>query len=247
MVFDKRRRKMRKTLIAMMLFVAIIFISTSVTANLLYPYPIIEPDGSNSVSPYLCNTSLGRGFWFEQSPDAKNWAIDWDKERRPFRTIVIHHSAGKINETPLEMEAIAKEKYIARYNSYDNDPYVKGLEPHSFHIVLNQETFLPYHYLIYEDGKIIRWLKPLINIDGTWYIDNVAWHAGNWGVNCESLSVCLVGDYSHSSPTEEQLGALQGLVTELKLYNQDAKVVPHYDINTKTDCPGDKYSQWAIT
>lgn len=251
----KKREKMKIfkiALIALLVIPMLICISTAKeNDSLLYPYPYIA-NGENGAEktifmlPYLTNSTPGKEFWFEHSANNKSWGIDWDKERMPFTTVVIHHSAGKANETPEEMETIAKEKYIARYNSSDNDPYVKGLEPHSFHIVSGKETFLPYHYLIYENGTTINWLNPLIQINKTWFVDNVAWHAGNWSINCQSLSIVLVGDYSNSSPTKEQLSSLKELINELKRYNDKIKVVPHYEINSKTNCPGEEYSNWAI-
>jgi hypothetical protein len=202
--------------------------------NGLYPY-------ETSILPYLNKTMEDRYFWFEVSPDENSWGVDWDKERKAFTTIVIHQSGSDIKQMPEEMEDINKKAYVSRYNSGDNDPYVKGLEPHSFHIVNGKETFVPYHYLIYQDGTVINWLNPLVKKDGIWQIDNVAWHVGNWTLNCESLSVCLIGNLTSNYPTRLQLQSLEKLIDELRGYNPNLTVIPHRTLNIS----GSKYKEWA--
>jgi hypothetical protein len=198
-----------------------------------------------NMAPYVEKTMENRSFWFQKDTDDCCWEVDWDKERKPFAKVIIHHTGGSPDQEPAEMEDVNKEKYIARYDSDDNDPYVKGLEPHSSHVVNGKETFLPYHYLVYENGTTVDWLEPLTLRNGIWYIDMVAWHAGNWSVNCESISVCLVGNYSVKEPTVAQKASLERLIANLRYYNADLEVLPHYAINQKTDCPGPLYENWS--
>ncbi|MDD4409897.1 MAG: peptidoglycan recognition family protein [Candidatus Pacebacteria bacterium] len=213
-------------------FLASLSVADSGTDS-LYPY-------SESILPYLNKTMEGRCFWFSVSSDEKTWGVDWNKERLPFTKIIIHHTGGSTDQSLGEIEAINKERYIARYNSSDNDPYVKGLEPHSGHMVNGKETFMPYHYMIYENGTVLEWLNPLIKEEGAWYVDNVAWHAGNWTTNCESLSVCLIGNYTANYPTEKQLQSLKNVIADLKGYNPKADVLPHKALIV----PGSKYGEW---
>lgn len=219
-------------------FIAIIalaiFPSAAENEGSLYSY-------DQSILPYLSKTAENRCFWFSVSPDEKHWGVDWNKERLPFSKIMIHHTGGSIDQSPAEMEEANKQRYVARYESEDNDPYVKGLIPHSSHIVNGQETFLPYHYLVYENGTTIEWLSPLTDINGVWHVDNVAWHAGNWQTNCESISICLVGDYVNNTPTKAQISSLKKVISGLKAFKPDPEIMYHRSLTV----PGSKYESWS--
>ena len=224
---------MKIWIFVVLLLVAVPFIASAQ----LYPYHETE----TSVLYYLENTQENRSFWFVYSENNDRWGVDWDKERLPFKKVMIHHTGGEMDQLPEEMEEVSKMKYIARYASDDNDPYVKGLEPQSSHVINGKETFLPYHFLIYQNGEIINCLSPLTYQNNTWYIDNVAWHAGNWIFNCESLSIGLVGNFGSDYPSDEQLKSLSKLINFLRKYNPNLEVFPHRTLEGKTS----KYPIWG--
>ena len=194
--------------------------------------------------PYIDATlAEKRNIWFVSI--GNYWYVDWDAERLPFRTVVIHHSAGPNNVTVAEINQGCKESlYAKRYASGNNDPYVKGLEPHSGHMVNGQESFLPYHYIVYPDGTTKKGLSPLISINGVWYVDQVGWHAGNWEINCQSLAILLIGDYSNATPPPAQIKAVKKIINGLKFFNPELEVAPHYQFNSQTNCPGSTFEQW---
>ncbi|MFA5009425.1 MAG: peptidoglycan recognition family protein [Candidatus Paceibacterota bacterium] len=194
--------------------------------------------------PYIEATlAEKRNLWFVSK--GSYWYIDWDAERLPFEIVVIHHSEGPSNVTVAEINQGCKESlYARRYASGNNDPYVKGLEPHSGHMINGQESFLPYHYIVYPDGTIKKGLNALTSINGVWYVDQVGWHAGNWEVNCKSLSILLIGDYSNATPPSAQLKAVKKIITGLKFFNPNLEVAPHYQFNSQTNCPGWPFEQW---
>ena len=176
----------------------------------------------NDPTPYLEKTMPDKtNIWFEFEKD--KWCINWDAERMPFDKIFLHHAE---NQSIEDMNSFFKNFYINRFNSSNNDPYVKGLEPHSGHVFNNEETYLVYHYVIYEDGKIVQTLNPLVKIQNDWYIDQVAWHAGNWTDNCRSVSICLISNDSKISKTQEE--SLNLLIETAKKINPNLQVC-NYD------------------
>ncbi|HAS90820.1 MAG TPA: hypothetical protein DCS12_00695 [Clostridiales bacterium] len=202
-------------IIGLIISLSILFpIQNQTDAKNVYPYSIEE----NSPALYLEKTMQNKTtVWFEFKED--KWRINWDAERLPFDKIFVHYAE---NQSIEEMNDLFKTFYINRFNSSNNDPYVKGLEPHSGHVFNEKETYLVYHYIIYEDGKTVQTLNPLIKIEKEWYIDQVAWHAGNWTDNCRSISVCLVNNDSNMS--KAQLESLSSLIQNLKKINPNLQL-----------------------
>lgn len=187
-----------------------------------------------------------KDLWFKFSPDRKQWWANWDAQQLPFDLIVIHDSAGPPFQEVVEIEADHFARlYGRRYKGPYDDPYVVGLKPHSGHVVSGKETFIAYHHLVYPDGKILTTLSPLVKISGTWYVDHVGWHAGNWNANCRSIAICLVGDYTDTVPPQKQLESVKKLVRYYKQFNPDLTVEPHNHFNPRTECPGKKWDEWA--
>lgn len=80
-----------------------------------------------------------------------------------------------------------------------------------------------YHYVIGPGGLIYQ----------TNRLETVSYHVG--GHNTTSVGVCMLGDFTRSDPTENQLASARALVAWLGW-----PVVPHKALN-QTRCPGD----WA--
>lgn len=204
--------------------------------------PIHFSAKDHDVKEYKDKSSPEAGVWFKVNGD--RWYIDWDADRRPFNTIVIHHSATSSDTTADQIEDIQKERlYAPRYRSESKSPFVKGLPVHSGHVVNGKERFTGYHHLVYSDGKVTTELSALVKIKDTWYIDHVGWHAGKWGVNCSSVAICLVGDFSEKEPLEAQLKATAGLVAHYRTFNPKATMTSHGD-HAKTECPGKTWPLW---
>jgi len=193
-------------------------------------------------------------FFVVYDDEDKHWFIDWDADRQPFTTIVIHHSATDKNTTAAEIEKIQKERlYAPRYKSASKTPFVKGLPMHSGHVVNGKERFIGYHHLVYHDGKVTTELSPLRKKDDKWYVDHVAWHAGNWNVNCSSVAICLIGNFSEEfeedgeekirQPSDAQFRATAGLIAYYRTINPKVTITGHSD-HRKTDCPGLTWPLW---
>lgn len=207
--------------------------------------PILYSRAEHDPRPFLEKTqSDKRKLWFVFLND-NHWYINWDAERQPFNLIVIHHSATSPQVTAESISTGQKERlYAPRYRSGNNDPYVKGLPPHSGHVVNGKETFIGYHHLVYEDGRVTTELSLLVKIGETWLIDMVGWHAGNWEVNCRSIGICLVGDFTDKQPAEAQLTATARLIAHYRKFNPDLTVKPHHTLSA-TECPGKTWQVWG--
>lgn len=217
--------------------------------------PIHFSAKDHDVKEYLEKSNPAASVWFKVSGD--RWYIDWDADRRPFTTIVIHHSATGNDTTADQIEEIQKDRlYAPRYRSESKSPFVKGLPVHSGHVINGKERFIGYHHLVYSDGKVTTELSSLVKIKNTWHIDHVGWHAGNWVVNCSSVAICLVGDFTKEivdpktkkhlgfeEPTDAQLRATAGLIVHYRTFNPKATVTSHGD-HAKTECPGKTWPSW---
>jgi hypothetical protein len=204
--------------------------------------PIGFPTDLN-LSPWISKTEDAR-FWFKENATGEIY-VDWDAARAPFDLIVIHHTAGDARTTAQKIDSIQKQRlYKSRY-SMDAQPYVEGLPIHSAHVINGRERFIAYHHLVYDKGKITTEISPLIKIDNQWYVDHVAWHSGQWSVNCRSIAICLVGDYTNSIPPDKQLKAVKKLVDYYRQFNPDLSIEPHKAFNPITECPGHKWETWG--
>ena len=88
--------------------------------------------------------------------------------------------------------------------------------------------YIAYHNIIDASGKIWR----------TRHWDDIGHHAGNWEVNTESISVCLLGNFEFDKPTDEQMSSLKQVINEAELLYDGIEVVPHRDVRA-TLCPGE--------
>lgn len=99
-----------------------------------------------------------------------------------------------------------------------------------------------YHFIILPDGTILRGRPERLR------------GAHALGYN-EYLGICLVGDFSSrdnpdgrmgpTSPSEEQMRSLVKLTHDLQLKYRipDARVVLHRELNSQTECPGDRFDK----
>ncbi|MDD5569492.1 MAG: hypothetical protein PHG23_03735 [Candidatus Pacebacteria bacterium] len=194
--------------------------------------------------PYIKKTVKEERDLFVKSWNKKKWRIDWDKERAPLKYIGIH----AVNNTTIgEMNAYYKANlYAPRYQSAARDPYVKGLKPHSGHLIGTEESFLPFHWVIYPDGTVVSGLNTaLVQTSEGLAPYSVAWSLGNWEANCESYSMAFVFDENQQYPTWRQIWTANCIIHKVKELVPSVTLAPHYQFNSQTNCPGDKYQYWS--
>jgi hypothetical protein len=199
-------------------------------------------------APYMAMTDPKKvATWFEFSTDKTHWRINWDNESRPLKNIVIHTiESMSIDEMNAYYE---KNSYERRYQSADNDPYVKGLPPHSGHFFSNgKESFIPYHWVIYQNGTVVICTEPtLVLKNHSWYVKYNDWGAGNWITNTESLQMCFVlDDLDNGQPTQAQINAANRIIRNIKEKVPNVAIRPHYSFNSQSNDPSyEPYKVWG--
>jgi hypothetical protein len=160
---------------------------------------------------------------------------DFDSERKKIDTIVIHStSTNPENDYTNKIEYLDSltliRLYCREYSSKQRDYYGKPI--YSGHYFNNKQVFIPYHYLIEKNGKIYHILKDKY----------IGWHAGNWDINCRSISIAFIGSFKDSEPTEIALLSARKIIQKYP----NSKVIGHPEI-VQTNCLGNNFlnnTQW---
>lgn len=163
---------------------------------------------------------------------------DWDSEREPIDTIVIHHTSAEPGYRLPYMNATQLLNVYAPYftNPYDErDKAVKGQPIWSGHFKGSQQIFYLYHWLMRLDGSFERLLDD----------DQIGWHAGNWGINKRSIAICIDNDYENQDPTDEILHKLADFIKENYPQIKPGQIIGHREARSGTICPGKNFvSGW---
>lgn len=148
-----------------------------------------------------------------------------DRERQSIDTIVVHHSATS-DPANYRLSYLDAMMLIRLYASVHSDPKAAEYQRPiwSNHFYRGHQTFIGYHWVVFPDGKTYHVLAD----------NTIGWQAGNWALNCRSVAICLVGDYSKQKPPTNMLQKAQQIVVK---YPQ-TKLLGHHDINAATSCPG---------
>lgn len=97
---------------------------------------------------------------------------------------------------------------------------------HRYHRDKNGWCGIGYHYVIYKNGEVHQGRPE----------DSVGAHCV--GANYNSIGVCMVGDFTKTMPTDEQLSGLIRLVDYLRGKYGWLDVQLHKEIDPSTACPG---------
>jgi hypothetical protein len=154
---------------------------------------------------------------------------DWDEERQPIDTVVIHHTSAKPGYRLSYMNGVQLLNiYADHYAKPTDDKQIKGEPIWSGHFNDNQQVFYAYHWLMRMDGGFERLLDD----------DQIGWHAGNWDINKRSIGICLDNDYENHDPSDEILHKLSDFINEKY---PDTKIIGHREARTGTICPGTNF------
>lgn len=145
--------------------------------------------------------------------DPATW-IQHAGEARPWRYIVLHHSATEAGS----IESIDADHRTRKDAS--GHPW-RGI---GYHFVVGNGHGM-------NDGQV----KPTFR----WAEQSTGAHAGEARYNEEGIGICLIGNFQAEPPTERQMESLSQLVSELQGRWQisDERVVTHGQIKA-TACPG---------
>jgi len=147
---------------------------------------------------------------------------NWDRDRKPIDTIVIHHSSTEPNTSVSYLDAISLLRLHSFYCLKVGEPeYHRPVW--SNHFYQGRQTFIPYHYLVRRDGSVEQLLE-----DG-----HVGWHAGK-SVNGRSVAICFVDDLENARPSEQALSAAKQIIAQY----QPERLVGHGEVHAGRTCPG---------
>ncbi|MBI1856832.1 N-acetylmuramoyl-L-alanine amidase [Candidatus Saccharibacteria bacterium] len=170
----------------------------------------------------------------ERLPVAKS-GDNFDKERKPIDTIIIHHTK---NQPGMTLERLNAMHLLRIYGMYfasptaSNEQHLKGQPVWSGHFYNGQQVFWGYHWLVREDGTTVQILKDKY----------VGWHAGNWDINTRSIGICIDNDLSETEPRDSVINAVAEIIRKHYPKMPPNRVLGHKDVNDKTECPGSLFS-----
>lgn len=158
---------------------------------------------------------------------------NWDKERQPIDTVVIHHTSADPGYRLPYMNAV---QLLNVYVSYYNNPTaadasIKGQPIWSNHTKGGRQVFYLYHWLVRMDGTVERLLED----------EQIGWHSGNWDTNCRSVGICLDNDYESQNPSQLVLKSMAELINSHYSQVRQNRVIGHREAGKNTICPGDNF------
>lgn len=155
----------------------------------------------------------------------------FDAERQPVDTIVIHHTSA---EPGYDLDYMNATQLLNVYVPYfanpdaENSSY-KGKGIWSGHMRGGKQVFFVYHWLMRMDGSFEQLLND----------DEIGWHAANWDVNRRSVGICLDNAYEQQSPAPEIIERLGRFISEQYPGVPKERLVGHCEVAQKpTACPG---------
>ncbi len=164
----------------------------------------------------------------------------WDDERQPIDTIVLHHTGSQPGITAERLNAMHLLRlYVPVYANPSPANELTGTEPiSSGHNRDGQDIFWAYHWLVRSDGQAERLLED----------HEIGWQAGNWGVNCRSIAICIDDDLTDHAPDGAVLEGVAQVIRDnySQLTINPETVLGHGEI-VATECPGvDFVGGWKV-
>ena len=156
---------------------------------------------------------------------------DFDEDRRPIDTIVIHHTASKPGMALSRLNAIHLLRLYARY--YNNprleDENLRGQAVWSGHFYEGKQIFWAYHWLVKENGTAEHILEDKY----------IGWHSGNWDINTRSIAICIDAYLQDKEPSEQVLKSMAEVIKTN--YPNVKNIIGHREVNPNTECPGNLF------
>lgn len=161
---------------------------------------------------------------------------DWDTERAPVNTVIIHHTGNPSGISLERLNAIQLLKLYAPH--YARSPELCGRPIWSNHVREGRPVFWAYHWLVRSDGSYERLLEDR----------EIGWQAGNWAVNRSSVAVCLDGNFEQLFPPAPMLYGAAELIGRWYGRVVPNRILGHGEINPSTLCPGRYFADgWKRT
>jgi len=152
--------------------------------------------------------------------------LNLDSDRKKIDEIIIHHSSTKPTTPISAIEALSLIRlYSPLFSNTNNSVYGQAIW--SNHFYNNKPTFIPYHYIIKQDGSFEHILQD----------DYIGWHCGNWEDNFRSIAICFLDNLEEKSPTENALITAKEIIKKYPNCN----ILGHREVKFSTTCPGNTF------
>lgn len=151
---------------------------------------------------------------------------NFDEERLPIDTVVIHHSETAENATPEYINAIHLFTLyiIPAFDNPKNSNYGKPVYSGHYDEKGNQ-VFYGYHFIVKPDGTYKKVLKD----------EYIGYHAR--GTNINSIGIVIIGSYDKKKPSSLAINSVKEILDDY----QGKRIVGHREVTPDTDCPGDTF------
>ncbi len=124
-------------------------------------------------------------------------------------------------------ERLKTEKLVIHHSASDISITIEDI--HRWHLA-NGWIGIGYHYVIYADGTIYRG-RP------EWAVGAHAYQDSTHEANSNGIGICLIGNFTSSLPTDNQMDGLVWLVFDIWKRYPNTAVIGHKDVMA-TACPG---------
>jgi len=164
----------------------------------------------------------------------------WNEQRLPVQKLVIHHTSRPPGLCKARLNAMhLLNLYVPRYRDVKIEPLrTREGEPqplYSGHFDENgRMVFYGYHWLARNDHTFERLLPD----------SALAWHAGDWEVNRESVAICIDDDVECKWPEDGALEAVKEIIQQNYPYiaSEPDMIVGHSEVaHSPTNCPGKEF------
>jgi hypothetical protein len=155
---------------------------------------------------------------------------NWDKERLPIDTVVVHHTSNAHRDvSPERLSAIELVRLYAPHFAEPSikDKEISDLPVYSGHTRKGKQVFYAYHWLVRDDGSLERLL----------FDHEIGWHAGDWEVNRRSVAICFTGNYENSRPSDLAIKSAARIIKHNYPYVATKQIIGHCEVNPRTACP----------
>ena len=151
---------------------------------------------------------------------------DFDEDRRPIDTIVVHHTKNKPGMPLARLNAMHLLRLYGPEYARESRPY-HGQPVWSGHFYQDKQVFWGYHWLVRQDGAAEHILDDRY----------IGWHAGNWDVNTRSVAFCIDDDLTEKEPSHLALQAIAAAIRKNYPQVKQKNIIGHCDV-VDTVCPG---------
>ncbi|OGH06134.1 MAG: hypothetical protein A2W22_04510 [Candidatus Levybacteria bacterium RBG_16_35_11] len=195
-------------------------------------FPVVHDDPILKARRHELYGTIEEMLILDQIPLAKE-GPNFDKDRKPIDTIVIHHTEEDPDITLERLSAIGLVRQYALWY-LKNDVFghkLRGKPIWSGHFKDGKMVFFAYTWLVRANGRVEKLLLDKY----------VGRQSANQEINTRSVGIALSGNYEHSTPPHVQIEATANLIKTKYPKIVPSRILGHLEVKKDRTCPGDKF------